>query len=174
MLSTQRPPPLNLSPSHPLMRMADSLTPQYQDQMRLQQQHQHQQQQQQRLVQAQAQAQAQLQAAQAQAMQVQNGAMLPPQQPHPVSTPITAPSPQQQGAQLQHGSPMNNIPNTGRSPASGQSRANGTPSMGNTGLPNPVTMPSVKTLIDNFPKLLELKRHGKLLPEQEKLVSGRD
>ena len=30
---------------------------------------------------------------------------------------------------------------------------------------------SVKSLVDNFPRLLELKRQGKLTPEQENLVS---
>lgn len=34
-----------------------------------------------------------------------------------------------------------------------------------------LNMQGIKTLVENFPKLLELKRMGKLKPEQERLVS---
>lgn len=33
-----------------------------------------------------------------------------------------------------------------------------------------LNMQGIKTLVENFPKLLELKRMGKLKPEQERLV----
>lgn len=41
---------------------------------------------------------------------------------------------------------------------------------GATGRPM-LNMQGIKTLVENFPKLLELKRMGKLKPEQERLVS---
>ncbi|KAK8858739.1 hypothetical protein IAR55_002968 [Kwoniella newhampshirensis] len=147
------------------------MNPQNQDQMRLQQQQQqqqhlasmlektqrlqqqavqHQQQQQQQqgqtpLQQQQQQIQLQLQQQQ---QQQQPQSMIPPLQ-HPTPGSIAAASPQTH---------VLSSPQTVRqSPSNSNHRA---PTMSTNG---------IKTLVDNFPKLWELKRLGKLGPDQEKL-----
>jgi hypothetical protein len=135
----------------------------YQEQMRLQQQHQQQahltdmmqktqrmQQQQKQQIQAQAQ-----QVIANQQQQQQNGTMMPPQ--HPNVAGHSPPNP------AMVGSPHTSI---GRSPSNPPRQ---------TSTPVPTTNPAIrdqtKILMDNFPKLLELKRQGRLAAEQEKLVS---
>jgi len=136
--------------------------------MRLQQQHQQQShitdgmnKNQRAQQQAAQQAQAQVLASQQQQQQQQNS-MMPPQ---PSGTNMTAPSPQQQHHPTL-GSPHANAQNMGRSPSQVPSRQAPTPVPDNMGTQN-----NVKTLMDSFPKLLELRRQGLLLPDQEKHVS---
>lgn len=132
------------------------------------QQHQQQQHHITQRMQAQHNQQAQIQQVQAQAQalasQVQNSGVMQQQQQQqqqaPQSQPPnpTMPSPQQpQGAM---GSPMTNNQNLGRSPSTGRSSSISAGSL-----------PGVKVLVDSFPKLLELKRQGRLTAEQDKLVS---
>ena len=130
----------------------------YQEQMRLQQQHQQQthitdgMHKNQRVQQHPAQ--------QGQLAHQQNNMM-----PHQASgSNMTIPSPQQHHPVL--GSPHANAQNNGRSPSQVPPRQAPTPVPDNMGTQN-----NVKTLMDSFPKLLELKRQGLLLPDQEKHVS---
>ena len=79
---------------------------------------------------------------------------------HPTPGSITAPSPQQHAAVS---SPM-----VGRSPNPNRPPPTAAP-MNIPGIQG-IQANNIKMLVDNFPKLLELKRTGRLQPEQEKLV----
>jgi hypothetical protein len=111
---------------------------------------------------------------QAQSMQQQQFAQqaqqMPQSYPAALQTPgsIAAPSPQQHAGVAS--SPMTGPNMVGRSPNPNNRRIS---------TPGPMNMPnnqaagnnSLKAIFDNFPKLLEAKRAGKLAKEQETLVS---
>lgn len=89
----------------------------------------------------------------------QNGAG--PRQPTPKpGQQVMTPNPMTQAA-------MSASPN---SHGIGSPQVNPSTASGATGRPM-LNMQGIKTLVENFPKLLELKRMGKLKPEQERLVS---
>jgi hypothetical protein len=93
----------------------------------------------------------------------QQTSMMPPQAP---GSNMTVPSPQQHHPS--QGSPHNNAQNIGRSPNQPPSRQAPTSVPDNMGTQN-----NAKSLMESFPKLLDLKRQGLLLPDQEKHVSTR-
>ncbi|WVW84851.1 hypothetical protein I302_106886 [Kwoniella bestiolae CBS 10118] len=127
----------------------------YQDQLRLQQ---HAQQQQHLAAMLEKTQRLQQQAVQAQQQQQQQQGT-PQQQTMPPPPPISHPTPASIAAASPQNHPHSSPQMVRQSPVSNPNR-------------NVLGMNGIKTLVENFPKLLELKRTGKLGAEQEKLFDA--